>query len=330
VFGDGAVPSLNTLQVHVSQLRSLLSPHGAALQHVGGGYRLDPALVRTDAAELDSVIADRGRTPAEAIRWALAAWRGRFCEDVDVPGLEGRRAYYDGLRLDALELLFEAELQAGARPDLPERIEAVLREEPLRERLWGQLMLALYATGRQTAALHAYQRARATLSEEAGVDPGPALRELESLILRQAETVDRVSPVMPVSSVPSLVWLDATGALRAHPLVAAKPVVVGRSRDCDIVIDWDPLVSRRHADVTGDRGRFVVRDLGSRNGTAVDGHPVPDEGAQLALRGTLQVGATPIYLRGPSVRVDSRRLTRAVAYPGAGAQLGTGQEEVRG
>lgn len=316
-FFDVENPAPNTLHVHVSQLRALLAPHGPALERVGSGYRLDSAVVGTDAADLDEAVrAIRVRVTPEAVerlRSALQAWRGDFCEDVAVPALEGRRAFHAELRLSAAEVVFDAELQSGGARDLPERIEELLVLAPLRERLWGQLMLALNVAGRQSEALAAYRRARTVLAEEGGLDPGPALRELEALILRQADSVDSDgAPVLPVSTAPTLVWLDAAGMLKARPLLDRAPVVIGRSAECDIRIDWDPLVSRKHATIVRTADGFEVRDLGSTNGVTVDGTKVA-EVAALRLRGTLQVGDTALFLRAPSERVGSRQHTITAA-----------------
>ncbi|GAB3268301.1 BTAD domain-containing putative transcriptional regulator [Kineosporia babensis] len=320
-FFDVESPAPNTLHVHVSQLRSLLAPYGGALERVGTGYRLDSAVVATDAAGLDEAVkALRAHlTPGavKRLRVAMEIWRGDFCEDVPVPALEGRRAYFAELRLSAAEVLFDAELQGGGTPDLPERIEELLAAAPLRERLWGQLMLALNVGGRQSEALAAYRRARTVLADEGGLDPGPALRELETMILRQADSVDTTGsapPVLPVSTAPTLVWLDAAGMLKARPMLERTPVVIGRSADCEIRIDWDPLVSRKHASITRTADGFEVRDLGSTNGVTVDGTRV-QEVAALRLRGTLQVGDTALFLRAPSERIGSRQHTITAVKP---------------
>jgi len=336
-FFDVESPAPNTLHVHVSQLRSLLAPYGGALERSGTGYRLDPAVVGTDAAQLDQAVQGlrtrRGAQSVARLRAALDAWRGEYCADVPVPALEGRRTFHADLRLSAAELLFDAELQAGGAPDLPERIEALLPVAALRERLWGQLMLALNVAGRQSEALAAYRRARQVLAEEGGLDPGPALRELETMILRQADQVDNLgtgAPVLPVSTAPTLVWLDASGTLKARPMLDRAPVVIGRSADCDIRVDWDPLVSRRHASITRTADGFVVRDLGSTNGVLVDGVTVR-EVAAIRARGTLQIGDTALFLRAPSARIGSRQHTVTAARlspPGpdhaGGAQLSPG------
>jgi DNA-binding SARP family transcriptional activator len=316
VFEGAANPSLNTLQVHVSQLRALLAPYGGALERRGGGYRLDDERCQVDAVELDRAVdaARRAQNPTadevtDRLRRAVGASRGTFCEDVPLLALEGSRVHYGELQVTAMEMLFDDELQHGAGADLAERIRRLLDDHPLRERLWGQLMLALYAAGRQHEALAAYRRAREVLIDEAGIDPGPALRELETVILRQDERLGDRAPAQPAVRVPTLVWLDAGGMVRALPMMEGGSVLVGRAHDCDIRIDWDPLVSRRHAVVTRTGPGFEVRDLGSRNGCSVDGTRVEGT-ASLPLRGVLQVGSSVIFLRAPTRRVGSRPVTR--------------------
>ena len=83
------------------------------------------------------------------------------------------------LRIAALELAAECALEAGRHAELPPVLEANLAVDPLRERLWWLLILALYRSGRQADALRAYQRARRHLAEELGISPGAELRDLE-------------------------------------------------------------------------------------------------------------------------------------------------------
>ena len=94
------------------------------------------------------------------------------------------------LRLSALEQRIEADLALGRHAELVGELEALVSEHPLRERLQRQLMLALYRSGRQAEALESYRAARQALVEQVGIEPGPALRELERAILRQDATLD--------------------------------------------------------------------------------------------------------------------------------------------
>src|SRR5204862_5513611 len=117
---------------------------------------------------------------------ALALWRGPplaalAYESFAQPAI-GRM---EELRLRAVGRRVEADLALGRETDLVGELEALIREQPLRERLRGQLMLALYRSGRQAEALEAYREARRALVDELGIEPGPGLQELERAMLRQ-------------------------------------------------------------------------------------------------------------------------------------------------
>jgi DNA-binding SARP family transcriptional activator len=329
IFGD-AIDARNrsTLHVHVCQLRAQLIPYENCVTRDGPTYRLDATIVDTDILTLERAVSAWrvGRPDARALlSAAIRTWRGELCADLpDLQALSAARTHYRELHLDALEVHFDSELESGADPDLPERIESALALAPLRERLWAQLMLALYALGRQTAALGAYQRARTVLADEAGVEPGAALRELELLILRQTG-LERTAPTVGIAGNHTIVWLDATGVLQSVPLVPGREITVGRDARCTVRIDWDPAVSRHHAALTLANNRCVVRDLGSRNGTFVDGGSVTDTSV-LPSRGTLRVGESVLFLRGRAGDgrpVDSHQITRHHTRPTQQRQRGS-------
>jgi SARP family transcriptional regulator, regulator of embCAB operon len=316
MFGDAVdARTLNTLQVHLSQLRGQLAPYQGALARVGPSYRLDPDLVATDTDALERALEQwRLGEPGAvtALSAAAGARRGELCADLpDLDALSGPRAHYEQLYLDAREILFDAELQSGAGPHLPERIEAVVAAAPLRERLWAQLMLALYAVGRQTAALDAYRRARRVLAEEVGVEPGTALRELEVQILRQSQTLQRRVPALAATGNHAVVWLEPSGQPRSVLLLPGREVTIGRDLTCTIRLGWDPAVSRRHAALALADGRCLVRDLGSRNGTFIDELLVLDR-AVLAPGVTMRTGDSMLFLRGPIPPVDTAQADRSV------------------
>src|SRR5207248_372117 len=123
---------------------------------------------------------------AAQLREALALWRGAALLDVCYESFaSGEASRLDDLRLVAREDLMEAELELGAHDRLVPDLEALVAANPLRERLWGQLMLALYRSGRQGDAAQAYQNARRRLLDELGMEPGPALKQLHGAIIRQ-------------------------------------------------------------------------------------------------------------------------------------------------
>ena len=127
--------------------------------------------------------------PASA-RPGVALWRGQALSDVlSEPFAAEASRRLDERRLVALEERFDIELALGRGAELVEELEALVRQHPLRERLLGQLMLALYRSGRQADALDCLQRARHELAGDLGLEPGPQLRELERQILRHDESL---------------------------------------------------------------------------------------------------------------------------------------------
>ena len=123
-------------------------------------------------------------TAAAVLREALAVWRGPALADFAYePFAQSEIARLEEARLAALEERIDADLASGEHARLVGELEALVREHPLRERLRGQLMLALYRSGRQADALEAYRDARGGLLDELGLEPGRALQELERAIL---------------------------------------------------------------------------------------------------------------------------------------------------
>jgi DNA-binding SARP family transcriptional activator len=184
-----------TVQVYVSQLRKGL---GDRLQTRPGGYEL-----RVGDDELDADRFER-LTGAGEYRRALELWRGPAL--VDVRGEAFARSAAERLeesRLAALEDRIDADLDAGKHAALVGELEQLVEEHPLRERLRGQLMLALYRSGRQAEALDVYRRTRTLLADELGLDPSPELRELEQAILRQDDALRRERPAaIPPAATP--------------------------------------------------------------------------------------------------------------------------------
>ena len=194
VWGGSQAQSAGpSLQVYVSQLRKLLG--GAqVLQTRQGGYSLAVTEDELDAARFERLLGDARRLlaggqpepAAQELRKALALWRGPPLADLGYESFaQAEIARLEELRLVALELRIEAELALGHHAELLPELEALAAEQPLRERLRGHLMLALYRSGRQADALAAYQDARRTLGDELGLEPSPELKQLEAAILRQ-------------------------------------------------------------------------------------------------------------------------------------------------
>lgn len=177
----------NALQYHVSQLRKLLGDV-IVTQEPGYLIRIDPDQV--DLFHFERLVADaEGADAARASRLlseALDLWRGEPLADLaDDPSSHAEPQRLAAARLAALDLRIEADLALGRHSQLVPELEALVHEYPLHERLAGALMRALYGAGRQAQALEVYRTTRQAFLDELGIDPSPALRELEQAILRQ-------------------------------------------------------------------------------------------------------------------------------------------------
>ncbi len=187
------------LRVRVSQLRKALGDAGAALLTRPPGYVLHVEPDRIDA-RLFERLAGTGREQlgagsadlaAMTLREALSLWRGPALADVAYETFaQGEIARLEELRRTAIEDRIDADLALGRHAEVVGELEALVAAEPLRERLRGQLMLALYRSGRQADALAAYRDGRQVLVEGLGIEPGRALAELEAAILRQDAVLD--------------------------------------------------------------------------------------------------------------------------------------------
>ena len=182
------------LQVRISQLRKALGPAGAQLLTRPPGYVLQIDPERLDAHRFERLLdAADGAPPERAaatLREALALWRGPALADLAYESFAQPAARrLEELRLAAVENRVEAESALGRHSDLVGELETLVAKHPSRERLQGQLMLALYRCGRQVDALEVYQRTRRHLALELGLEPGPALRTLQQDILGHAPSL---------------------------------------------------------------------------------------------------------------------------------------------
>src|SRR5260370_22709896 len=200
--------AVQSLQNYVSNLRKLLPPD--ALLSRPPGYVLQLAPDELDVRCFEHLLAnghealaqgDPGRAAA-VLREALALWRGpALAEFAFEPFAQPEIGRLGDLRLVRVEERIEADLALARHADLIGELEALIAENPHRERLRGQLMLALYRSGRQAEALEAYQQARHALVEELGIEPSPALQELEKAILRQDAALDLAPATGPERSI---------------------------------------------------------------------------------------------------------------------------------
>ncbi len=200
----------NALAALVARLRRVLPPDVLVTRSGGYEARIEPNaldILRFERlAEQGSraLAAGDAARAAEQLHAALSLWRGPPLADFTyAPFAESTIGRLEELRLAVLENRIDADLALGRHGDLAGELQSLLLEHPLRERLRGQLMLALYRSGRQADALEVYRDGRATLLDELGIDPSPALQELEQAILRQDPSVRAAAPAPGVDSPPA-------------------------------------------------------------------------------------------------------------------------------
>ncbi len=209
LWGDEPPASgAKTVAFHVYKLREALEPdrRGGGAPRIlvtePAGYvlRVDPDAIDARrferlAAEGRALLADDPLAARDRLRTALALWRGEPFDDLAYEAFvqpEVRRL--GDLRLGALEDRIAADLGCGDHAAVVGELEGLVAEYPLRERMRGQLMTALYRAGRQADALRAYGEGRRVLSEELGIDSSPELQQLEAWILRQDPRLDAPVP----------------------------------------------------------------------------------------------------------------------------------------
>jgi DNA-binding SARP family transcriptional activator len=210
-----------------SKSRIITAPPGYMLAL--GDAELDTQSFASLAGQGRSLAAGNPAAASDLLGLALKLWRGPALGDVAdaCPRLAAEAAGLEEQRLAALEDQADADLAAGRHADLAGRLPGLIAQFPLRERLRGQLMVALYRCGRQSEALGAYQQARELLCEELGLDPGPQLQLLQRQILAADATLDyspAAGPGVPGSA--AGFWgssLQASTAVAAVQAEASEP-----------------------------------------------------------------------------------------------------------
>ena len=322
----------NALQVYVFKLRKALEPKrasGAPGERIvtrAPGYVLRVEPDELDADRFERLLRE-GRTAREAndpeaaartLRAALELWQGRALADFAYdPFAQAEIARLEELRLDAVEERVEADLALGRSADLVAELEALIKDNPLREGLRGQLMLAFYRSGRQADALEVYRQTREILDEELGLAPSPPLQRLQEAILRQEPALE-VSIEPPAEVAPPALESRKTVTV----LVASRSVAEGTDPEAIRVAEGRYLNEATSA--IERHGGSVQNVLGDRV-LAVFGVPlVHEDDALRAVRAAVelpggQVGiATGEVVAGES---DSSGSTLAGAPVGRAAEL---------
>lgn len=200
LWGDTAPSGARkSIQAHVAHLRRTLNRSGEVLKAAGDGYRVDIDPDSIDSHRFEA-LCHEGRalsatSPEKAAAFlseALSMFRGSPLAGLadDAFSLRVEASRLEEMRLEAMEGRLDALLGAGDMSAVIVEAERLVAHHPLRERLWAILMTALNGSGRQAEALRAYSRARHILAEEIGIEPSPALQQLEQRILDGAADVD--------------------------------------------------------------------------------------------------------------------------------------------
>src|SRR5579872_4012565 len=222
LWGDGqAAHPANALQAQIGQLRRTLG--ATAIVTTEAGYALDVGPDEVDVVRFEQLVA-KGRRLVEEGETALASTalgealrlrRGEPLADFTYAGFfDAERTRLDELILVAIETRAEADLMLGRHGELAAELEPWCRAHPLRERLWELLILALYRAGRQAEALAAYTDVRDRLAGELGIDPGPALRDLQARILAQHPSLGPASAAATPAPARAAAPPKAAGNLR--------------------------------------------------------------------------------------------------------------------
>src|SRR5829696_9387976 len=188
------------VQIYVSQLRKLLPPGMLVTSSPGYALQVEPEaidVVRFMRLREEGRAALTAGDPATAfarLREALGLWRGAALAEFPEPFAAVEAAHLEERHLACLEDRIDADLALGRHADLVGELEALVTRLPLRERVRGQLMLALHRSGRHAEALDAYRRFRETLDRELGLEPSPSLRDIERRILQHDAALDLPAP----------------------------------------------------------------------------------------------------------------------------------------
>jgi len=356
LWGEHPPPGAgHAMAVYIWRLRKTLDSAGTqCVQTWPGGYVVQVTGEQVDVKRFEH-LAEEGRSslaagaPSRAaaqLREALALWRGAPLADFrDEPFAQAEIDRLEGLRAEATEDRIEADLALGRHASIVTELEGLIAAYPLRERLYQQLMIALYRCGRQAEALEVFQKARRTLVEELGLEPGPALQRVERAILQQDPGLDppsrvTMAPALDPAAGTRRSWragparrkrlFAAVGALAvAGALLATVPP--GKSAHPVAAANTVGVIDTGRADLSA-----VVKGVGRPSGVAYGAGAVwvTDSADDLLLRvdsAGRVVDRIPVG-RGPAgVAVGDREVwvaneldgTVSEVNPGAGRQVAT-------
>ncbi len=288
LWGERPPPTAaKAIQVYVSKLRKQLGE--GRLVTRAPGYVLLVDSSELDLSQFEELVSSaREVDPADAaplLRGALALWRGAPLADLEYEAFaQPEISRLEELRLAVLEERIDADLATGSHRESLGELEALVAAHPLRERLAGQLMLALYRSGRQAEALDVYQNARRLLVEEIGLEPNPALQRLEKAILTQDPSLD--PPESPDVSAPAL---PPERAILVAPLDAeniqsllglAAPLAAERPHELITVRALEPTeqieLARATEDLGGRREALLERGISARVAAFTSSEPGED------------------------------------------------------
>jgi predicted ATPase/DNA-binding SARP family transcriptional activator len=263
LWGDGqAANPANALQAQIGQLRRAFG--AAAIITSEAGYALDVRPDQVDVVRFEQLVTKGRRLAAggelasasATLSEALGLRRGEPLAEFAYAGFaDAERTRLEELTLVATESRAEADLGLGQHGELAGELEALCREHPLRERLWELLILALYRSGRQAESLRAYAEVRDRLAGELGLDPGPALRELQTRILAQDPSLAPASALARPAPVP------AAGAVAAPVTAGNLRERLGRfvGRDAELAQLHEAVRASRLVTLTGPGGAGKTR-----------------------------------------------------------------------
>lgn len=282
VWGESPPATAATaLQGHVSRLRRLLGPETITTRPPGYVLELDPTAV--DATRFEQLLVgpdgEDDDSCSERLTAALGQWQGLALADLlDEPGLIGEARRLEEARLTAREELVDVELRLGRHIELVPHLEKLVATEPLRERPAAQLVVALYRCGRPGDALAAYRAYRKRLRDSLGLDPSPALRDLERRVLLQDPSL-----APPPSAI-------GTGISLRVPVTAVGISLHGPTGDAE-VYGRTIAAAREAARLVLERHSASVQPMTGSMIVGLFGVPVPhDDDATRALRAADELG----------------------------------------